>query len=156
MALSAKEAVARIPGWANASRLRISSLGGGITNQNFRVDVNGKSFALRIPGESTELLGINREHEYEANSFAGNWASRLKQFTSSSRKAASLPDLSQDIRSRPKKCDSQNRFAKSPHFFAIFIPCQICLGLFPHSALSKIIRKLPANTKLRSRMALTT
>ncbi|MCL4531549.1 MAG: phosphotransferase family protein [Chloroflexi bacterium] len=71
MALSAGEAVARIPGWANASSLRISSLGGGITNQNFRVDVNGESFALRIPGENTELLGINREYEYKANLAAG-------------------------------------------------------------------------------------
>jgi thiamine kinase-like enzyme len=71
MALSAEEAVARIPHWANANSLKISSLGGGITNQNFRVDVNGDSFALRIPGENTELLGISREHEYTANLAAG-------------------------------------------------------------------------------------
>ncbi len=71
MALSAEEAVARIAGWANADGLKISPLGGGITNQNFRVDVNGESFALRIPGESTELLGINREYEHASNSEAG-------------------------------------------------------------------------------------
>ncbi len=71
MTLSAEEAVARIPQWASASDLKLSPLGGGITNQNFRVDVNGESFALRLPGENTELLGINREHEYTANLAAG-------------------------------------------------------------------------------------
>ena len=46
-------------------------LGGGITNNNFRIDVDGESFVLRIPGADTELLGINREYEYAANLAAG-------------------------------------------------------------------------------------
>jgi thiamine kinase-like enzyme len=71
MALSAEEAIARIPPWKNAVGLKISTLGGGITNQNFRVDVNGESFALRLPGENTGLLGVNREYEYAANTIAG-------------------------------------------------------------------------------------
>lgn len=71
MKLSAEEAIARIPQWANAGDLKTSPLGGGITNQNFRVDVNGESFALRLPGANTELLGINREYEYAANLAAG-------------------------------------------------------------------------------------
>ena len=71
MPLSADEAVARVPQWADASDLTISPLAGGITNSNFRVDTGGKSFALRIAGADTELLGIDREHEHAANLAAG-------------------------------------------------------------------------------------
>jgi thiamine kinase-like enzyme len=38
----------------------------GITNANVRVDVNGGSFVVRLPGTDTELLGIDREAELEA------------------------------------------------------------------------------------------
>lgn len=71
MALTVDEAIARVPQWANASDLKISPLGGGITNNNYRVDTEGESFVLRIAGADTELLGINREHEYAANLAAG-------------------------------------------------------------------------------------
>jgi thiamine kinase-like enzyme len=71
MALTVDEAIARVPMWANASDLKVSSLDGGITNSNFRVDTGGESFALRIAGANTEMLGINREHEYAANLAAG-------------------------------------------------------------------------------------
>jgi thiamine kinase-like enzyme len=42
-------------------------LGGGITNHNFKVVVDGQSFVLRIGGKDTELLGIDRQHEHEAS-----------------------------------------------------------------------------------------
>jgi len=71
MALTVDEAIARVPMWANASDLKISPLGGGITNSNYRVDTGGESFALRIAGADTELLGITREYEYAANLAAG-------------------------------------------------------------------------------------
>ena len=71
MALTVDEAIARVPQWTNAKDLKISSLDGGITNSNFRVDVGGESFALRIAGADTEMLGINREHEHAANLAAG-------------------------------------------------------------------------------------
>jgi thiamine kinase-like enzyme len=71
MALSVDEAIARVPMWANATDLKISPLGGGITNSNYRVDTGGESFALRIAGADTELLGITREYEYAANLAAG-------------------------------------------------------------------------------------
>ena len=44
-----------------------SVLGGGITNRNFRVDVGGESFVLRIGGKDTELLGIDRAAEHGAS-----------------------------------------------------------------------------------------
>ena len=60
MALILAEAISRVPQWAGAHEIKTSPLGGGITNRNFRVDVDGESFVLRIGGEKTELLGIDR------------------------------------------------------------------------------------------------
>jgi thiamine kinase-like enzyme len=71
MALSLEEAIASVPQWAGANDLKATPLGGGITNSNFRIDTAGESFVLRIIGANTELLGINREHEYAANLAAG-------------------------------------------------------------------------------------
>ena len=44
----------------------MSELGGGITNRNFKVDVYGEVFVLRMGGAKTELLGIDRAVEYAA------------------------------------------------------------------------------------------
>jgi len=71
LALTLADALARVPQWAGASNLKTTPLGGGITNSNFRVDVGGEAFVLRIIGADTELLGINREYEYAANLAAG-------------------------------------------------------------------------------------
>ena len=71
MALTLEEALARVPQWAGAGDLKATPLGGGITNSNFRIDVGGEAFVLRIAGADTELLGINREYEYAANLAAG-------------------------------------------------------------------------------------
>ncbi len=71
MALTLEEAIACVPHWAGAGDLKATPLGGGITNNNYRIDIGGKSFVLRIVGADTELLGINREYEYAANLVAG-------------------------------------------------------------------------------------
>ncbi len=71
MALSLEQAIARVPQWVGATDVKTMPLTGGITNQNFRVDVNGESFVLRICGADTELLGIERQAEYIANVAAG-------------------------------------------------------------------------------------
>jgi thiamine kinase-like enzyme len=59
----ASAAVARL--WPG-KRAAIAELGGGITNRNFKVDVDGESFVLRMGGAKTSLLGIDRETECEA------------------------------------------------------------------------------------------
>ena len=46
---------------------RIEPLGGGITNRNFRVDVDGDQLVLRIGGKDTEVLGIDRRAEHAAS-----------------------------------------------------------------------------------------
>jgi len=42
-------------------------LSGGITNHNFKVEVNGETFVLRMGGAQTGLLGIDRSVEHEAS-----------------------------------------------------------------------------------------
>ena len=71
MSLTPEDAISRVPQWANAKNFSYSPLGGGITNQNFQVNVDGESFVLRIAGAKTELLGIDRQNEYIANQAAG-------------------------------------------------------------------------------------
>lgn len=71
MTLTLEEAIARVPQWTGAKQIQTSVLGGGITNRNYRVDVDGESFVLRIVGPRTEMLGINRQDEYIANLEAG-------------------------------------------------------------------------------------
>jgi thiamine kinase-like enzyme len=45
----------------------ITALSGGITNRNYRVDVGGSSYVLRVGGKDTDLLGIDRATEHEAS-----------------------------------------------------------------------------------------
>jgi len=49
---------------------RITELGGGITNRNFKVEVEGGVFVLLMGGARTELLGIDRAVEYAAGTRA--------------------------------------------------------------------------------------
>ena len=39
-------------------------LAGGLTNAIYKVDVGDESHVLRVLAKSTELLGINRDHEH--------------------------------------------------------------------------------------------
>ena len=59
----------QVPGW-NASGAQVSPLFGGITNQNYRVDIGGETFVLRIGGKGTHLLGIDRGRESLCTSIA--------------------------------------------------------------------------------------
>jgi thiamine kinase-like enzyme len=54
--------LSQIPDW-DAANAVVTPLVGGITNQNYRVDMNGEAFVLRIGGKGTHLLGIDRGHE---------------------------------------------------------------------------------------------
>jgi thiamine kinase-like enzyme len=47
----------------NGKQVKVEALSGGLTNTNFKVLVDGKPFFLRVPGESTELLAVDRENE---------------------------------------------------------------------------------------------
>ncbi|GAC1523601.1 MAG: phosphotransferase family protein [Ktedonobacteraceae bacterium] len=54
--------VSQVPGWS-VERAAVTPLEGGITNQNYRVDIDGETFVLRVGGKGTHLLGIDRERE---------------------------------------------------------------------------------------------
>jgi thiamine kinase-like enzyme len=43
--------------------VKVSQLSGGLTNDNFLVEAGGERYVMRIPGQSTELLAIDRENE---------------------------------------------------------------------------------------------
>src|SRR6266567_524872 len=59
----------QIPGWSGSDIL-VTPLAGGITNQNYRVDIGGETFVLRIGGKGTQLLGIDRGHEHTCTAIA--------------------------------------------------------------------------------------
>ena len=54
-----------LPKWSEA-KITLRVLPGGITNRNFVAEIDGSSYVVRIPGERTEVLGINRLHEANA------------------------------------------------------------------------------------------
>ena len=55
-----EDVVARI--WPGRE-IRISPIEAGLTNQNFRVDVDGVPRFVRLPGQSTDLLAVDRGNE---------------------------------------------------------------------------------------------
>jgi thiamine kinase-like enzyme len=57
--------IARITAWSDAEDIQVERTA-GLTNANYRVTVNGERFILRVSGENTERLGINRQHEAAA------------------------------------------------------------------------------------------
>jgi thiamine kinase-like enzyme len=48
-------------------RASVTVLGGGITNHNFKVEVDGAAYVLRMGGAKTGLLGIDRAVEHAAS-----------------------------------------------------------------------------------------
>ena len=57
-----EEVVSRIEDWKGRN-ISIHHVG-GLTNTNYKVLVDGTPFFVRVPGESTELLAIDRQNEY--------------------------------------------------------------------------------------------
>jgi thiamine kinase-like enzyme len=57
--------VSQVPQWAGRAVV-LTPLHGGITNTNYVATVDGNRFVVRVPGERTELLGIDRANEAEA------------------------------------------------------------------------------------------
>jgi thiamine kinase-like enzyme len=58
-----EEALAKIDAWKGRN-ISIQPLSGGLTNTNFKVEVDGTFYFVRVPGEGTELLAIDRNNEY--------------------------------------------------------------------------------------------
>ncbi len=58
----ADEAVARVSLW-RGQKVDVSPLSGGLTNENYLVEAEGARYVVRVPGQSTELLSIDRANE---------------------------------------------------------------------------------------------
>src|SRR2546427_6302954 len=63
------DVIARL-GWAAAPDLTVTPLGGGITNLNYRVDALGEAYVVRIPGQDSAYLGIDRAREHACSAAA--------------------------------------------------------------------------------------
>jgi thiamine kinase-like enzyme len=57
------EVITRITDW-KGKNISIQPVAGGLTNSNYKVLVDGKPFFVRLPGEKTELLAVDRRNEY--------------------------------------------------------------------------------------------
>src|SRR2546430_17305586 len=57
-----EEAAKRVSLWKGRPVV-ISPLSGGLTNENYLVESEGNRYVMRLPGQSTELLSIDRENE---------------------------------------------------------------------------------------------
>lgn len=69
MTIAIEDVVSQVPDWQGKKAV-ITALSGGLTNTNFQVVVDGTPYFVRIPGESTELLAVNRQNEYHNTSAA--------------------------------------------------------------------------------------
>jgi thiamine kinase-like enzyme len=63
MTVTVEQVVGRITDWGGKP-IDIVPLSGGLTNANYRVDVDGIAYFVRIPGAKTDLLAIDRKNEY--------------------------------------------------------------------------------------------
>ncbi|MHB8612246.1 MAG: phosphotransferase [Candidatus Dormibacteraceae bacterium] len=58
----ADAAVAQVSLWKGQD-VKVSQLSGGLTNENYLVEAGARRYVMRIPGQSTELLSIDRANE---------------------------------------------------------------------------------------------
>lgn len=54
----------RIPRF-RSRQIEVQALGGGLTNRNYCLTCGAERFVLRVAGENSELLGIDRQTEYD-------------------------------------------------------------------------------------------
>ncbi|MEX1173933.1 MAG: choline/ethanolamine kinase family protein [Chloroflexota bacterium] len=62
MSATIEDVLAAIPGWAGRS-IRHERIEAGLTNENYRVEVDGEPAFVRIPGPATNLLAVDRGNE---------------------------------------------------------------------------------------------
>ncbi|MGH2408016.1 MAG: phosphotransferase [Candidatus Limnocylindrales bacterium] len=62
MSSTIEDVIAAIPEW-QGRRIEARLVAGGLTNANYRVEVDGTPFFVRIPGPATELLAVDRGNE---------------------------------------------------------------------------------------------
>ncbi len=63
MPLTIDHVLSLIPAWQGRP-VTAQPLSGGLTNTNYRVDVDGTPYVVRIPGANTDLLAVDRANEF--------------------------------------------------------------------------------------------
>jgi thiamine kinase-like enzyme len=63
MTISVEQVVDQIRDW-KGHQVTVKPLSGGLTNLNYRVEVDGTPYFVRIPGAGTELLAVDRKNEH--------------------------------------------------------------------------------------------
>lgn len=58
----AEEAAASVSLWRDQS-VTVTPLSGGLTNENYLVEADGARYVMRLPGQSTDMLAIDRANE---------------------------------------------------------------------------------------------
>jgi thiamine kinase-like enzyme len=71
MTITIEEVIQKIDDWRDKPA-DIQEMPGGLTNKNYRVEVDGQSYFVRVPGASTELLAIDRDSEYQSSKAAAD------------------------------------------------------------------------------------
>ena len=61
--MTIEQVIAGIPEWAG-KQVDVEPIEGGLTNQNYRLTVDGVRYCVRIPGAGSSLLAIDRWVEY--------------------------------------------------------------------------------------------
>jgi thiamine kinase-like enzyme len=56
------QVIAALPEWRGRS-IRVDPIAAGLTNRNYRVEVDGRPVFVRIPGAGTDLLAVDRANE---------------------------------------------------------------------------------------------
>lgn len=57
------EVVSKIKDWRGKA-IEVLPLSGGLTNTNYKVEVDGRPYFVRVPGKGTELLAVDRANEF--------------------------------------------------------------------------------------------
>jgi len=63
MPITIEEVVKKIDVWRD-KMLDIQEMPGGITNENYRIDVDGRPYFVSIPGASTQFLGVDGSNKH--------------------------------------------------------------------------------------------
>ena len=63
------QVVEKVNDWKGRD-ISIQHLSGGLTNTNYKVTVDGIPYFIRVPGEGTDLLAIDRENEHHSSKAA--------------------------------------------------------------------------------------
>jgi thiamine kinase-like enzyme len=71
MTITIEEVIQKIDDWRDKPA-DIQEMPGGLTNKNYRVEVDGQPYFVRVPGASTELLAIDRDSEYQSSKAAAD------------------------------------------------------------------------------------